>query len=69
MKRVGIFEAKTRLSSLVAEIMAEGEVFHITKHGRTVAELRPPQALASHAQRGAAHGPGFWMSDDFDDPL
>ena len=39
MKRVGIFEAKTRLSSLVAEIMAEGEVFQITKHG-----LQPPLA-------------------------
>ncbi|MDA0766968.1 MAG: type II toxin-antitoxin system Phd/YefM family antitoxin [Verrucomicrobia bacterium] len=69
MKQVGIFEAKTRLSSLVAEIMSEGEVFHITKHGRTVAELRPPQAQAARPQRGSARGPGFWIADDFDDPL
>ena len=69
MKRVGIFEAKTRLSSLVAEIMAEGEIFQITKHGRAVAELRAPQSKSARPQRGSARGPGFWMSDDFDDPL
>ena len=69
MRRVGIFEAKTKLSAIVAEIMAEGEIFQITKHGRAVAELRPPSALPSAPQRGAAHGPGYWMADDFDDPL
>jgi antitoxin (DNA-binding transcriptional repressor) of toxin-antitoxin stability system len=69
MKRVGIFEAKTRLSSLVAEIMAGGEVFQITKHGRAVAELRAPQTEVSRPQRGSARGPGFWISEDFDDPL
>ena len=69
MKRVGIFEAKTRLSSLVAEIMAEGETFQITKHGRAVAELRPPHAEAARPQRGVARGPGFWIADDFDDLL
>lgn len=69
MKRVGIFEAKTRLSSLVAEIMSEGETFQITKHGRAVAELRPPAAHAKKPQRGSARGPGFWISEDFDDPL
>lgn len=69
MRRIGIFEAKTRLSAIVAEIMAEGEVFQITKHGRTVAELRPPISTPPRRQRGSARGPGFWMSDDFDDPL
>lgn len=69
MKSVGIFEAKTRLSSLVAEIMAEGEIFQITKHGRAVAELRAPVAKAARPRRGAARGPSFWMADDFDDPL
>ncbi len=69
MKRVGIFEAKTRLSALVAEIMAEGETFHITKHGNTVAELRPPRAQVAAPRRGSARGPGFWISNDFDEPL
>ena len=69
MRRVGIFEAKTKLSAIVAEIMAEGEIFHITKHGRTVAELRPPSGAPAQPRRGSASGPGFWMADDFDDPL
>lgn len=69
MKRVGIFEAKTRLSALVAEIMAEGETFHITKHGNTVAELRPPREQAASPRRGSARGSGFWISNDFDEPL
>ncbi|MFP6866335.1 MAG: hypothetical protein VCA35_10380 [Roseibacillus sp.] len=69
MRRIGIFEAKTKLSAIVAEIMAEGEIFQITKHGRTVAELRPPSSALIGPRRGAASGPGFWMADDFDDPL
>lgn len=69
MRRIGIFEAKTRLSAIVAEIMSEGEIFQITKHGRAVAELRPPTSAPAKPQRGTASGPGFWMADDFDDPL
>ena len=69
MRRIGIFEAKTRLSAIVAEIMTEGEIFQITKHGRAVAELRPPTSTPAQPQRGTASGPGFWMADDFDDPL
>lgn len=69
MRRVGIFEAKTKLSALVAEIMSEGETFHITKHGRVVAELRPPGEAPTSRLRGGAAGPGFWISDDFDSSL
>ena len=69
MKRIGIFEAKTRLSALVAEILAEGEVFHITKHGNTVAELRPPMAKAPAPRLGSLRGRGFWMADGYDEPL
>ncbi|MDE0593814.1 MAG: hypothetical protein ABGZ49_05670 [Akkermansiaceae bacterium] len=49
--------------------MSEGEIFQITKHGRAVAELRPPTSDPAQPQRGAASGPNFWMADDFDDPL
>ena len=38
MKHVGIFEAKTHLSSLVEEVEKGGEVM-ITRHGRPVAKL------------------------------
>jgi len=69
VRRIGIFEAKTKLSAIVAEIMAEGEVYQITKHGRTVAELRPPSSAPARPRRGAASGAGFWMAEDFDDPL
>ena len=69
MRSIGIFEAKTRLSAIVAEIMSEGKIFQITKHGRAVAELRPPASDPAQPQRGAASGPDFWMADDFDDPL
>jgi antitoxin (DNA-binding transcriptional repressor) of toxin-antitoxin stability system len=69
VRSIGIFEAKTRLSAIVAEIMSEGEIFQITKHGRAVAELRPPTSAPAQPQRGTASGPDFWMADDFDDPL
>jgi prevent-host-death family protein len=38
MKTVGIFEAKTHLSSLVDEVEKGGEVV-ITRHGKPVAKL------------------------------
>jgi prevent-host-death family protein len=43
MKHVGIFEAKTHLSSLLDEVEKGGEVT-ITRHGKPVAKL--VQALA-----------------------
>jgi prevent-host-death family protein len=38
MKRIGIFDAKTHLSSLVDEVAKGGEVV-ITRHGKPVAKL------------------------------
>lgn len=40
MKYVGIFEAKTHLSSLIDEVEKGGEVT-ITRHGKAVAKLVP----------------------------
>lgn len=40
MKHVGIFEAKTHLSSLLEEVEKGGEVT-ITRHGKPVAKLVP----------------------------
>lgn len=41
MKSVGVYEAKTHLSRLLEEV-DEGETVEITKHGRLVARLVPP---------------------------
>lgn len=46
---VGLFEAKTHLSDLVARAEA-GEVITITKHGRPVARLVPPQRRSTAAE-------------------
>ena len=40
MKQVGVYEAKTRLSSLVDEV-EKGETIEITRHGRPAARLVP----------------------------
>ena len=49
MREVGTFEAKTHLSALLDEV-ARGETILITKRGRAVARLTPPEA----PDRGAA---------------
>lgn len=69
IKEVGAFEAKTHLSRLLDEV-AGGETVYITKHGKRVAELRPPTPKKhTKAKRGCAKGPGFYMAPDFDEPL
>ena len=42
METIGAFEAKTRLSELL-ERAAKGESFRITKHGRAVGRIVPPE--------------------------
>jgi prevent-host-death family protein len=55
MKHVGMFEAKTHLSSLVEEVEKGGEVV-ITRHGKPVAKLvraeeqLSPEQLAKQRQ-------------------
>lgn len=43
MEIIGAFDAKTRLSELL-DRAAKGETFQITKHGRPVGKLGPPDA-------------------------
>jgi prevent-host-death family protein len=51
MKQVGMFAAKTNLSSLVDEVEKKGREVIITRHGKPVARLAPleerlsPQAI------------------------
>ncbi len=69
IREIGAFEAKTHLSRLLDEV-AGGETIYITKHGKRVAELRPPTAKKRpKAKFGCAKSPGFYMAPDFDEPL
>jgi len=43
MEIIGAFDAKTRLSELL-DRAAKGETFQITKHGRPVGKLVPPDS-------------------------
>mgnify|MGYP001260956629 CR=1 FL=1 len=49
MKTVGIFEAKNKLSELVAEV-ERGESIMLTRNGRPVAELVPIAADGDEAR-------------------
>ena len=51
MSVVALFEAKNRLSELVDRVIA-GEVIEITRHGKVVARLAPPEDEAQR-QRSA----------------
>ena len=66
MRTVGVFDAKTHLSSLI-EAVERGESITITKHGRPVARLVP------YARRTEPRAPGVWrgqvrIAPDFDAP-
>jgi prevent-host-death family protein len=50
MKEVAVYEAKTRLSELLAEVESSGEQVTITRRGQAVARLVP----AVGVRRGAA---------------
>jgi len=43
MKSVGVYEAKTHLPKLLDQVIA-GETIEITRHGKPVARLVPPEA-------------------------
>jgi prevent-host-death family protein len=50
MTAVALFEAKNRLSELVDRVLA-GEVIEITRHGKVVARLAPPEDEATQQRR------------------
>jgi prevent-host-death family protein len=53
MESIGAFDAKTRLSELL-DRTAHGETFEITKHGRAVGRLVPPDVRNRQASTAAA---------------
>ena len=48
MIEVGVYEAKTQLTRLIARV-AQGERVTITRHGKAVAMLVPPAASGTRA--------------------
>ncbi len=65
---IGAFEAKTKLSSLLAQV-EKGKSFYITKHGRRVAEMKPVAKKRQRAKFGSGKGFLLYMAPDFDAPL
>lgn len=67
MKKVNIYEAKTRLSELVAEAAA-GEEVVIARAGTPVARLTGIRAPARKRRLGLLDG-RFRIPEDFNEPL
>jgi prevent-host-death family protein len=53
MKEVGVLEAKTHFSALLEEVTA-GEEVTITRHGKPIAKLVPPEVTPVRAGPEAA---------------
>ena len=69
MQTVNIHEAKTNLSRLL-EAVERGEEIVIARAGHPIATLtayKPPRRKI--APPGSMEGQGFWMADDFEDPI
>ena len=69
MQTVNIHEAKTHLSRLL-EAVESGEEIVIARAGEPIATLsayKPPRKRV--APPGSLAGMGFWMADDFNEPI
>ncbi|MCW1883224.1 type II toxin-antitoxin system Phd/YefM family antitoxin [Luteolibacter flavescens] len=66
MKEVGLYDAKTRLSALVAELESGGEPIAFTRHGKIVAELHPHRPAVA-PKRGCLKSADFYISSRFDE--
>lgn len=68
MHQVGLFEAKTKLSSLLRRVK-RGESFTITVRNEPVAELRPLTRPKVELVAGSGRNPAFSMAKDFNRPV
>jgi len=66
-KKIGAFDAKTRLSELLDLVHQTGAVYVITKRGVPVAELRP--LTPSTGLRYGGDAGQISVADDFDAPI
>lgn len=67
MEPVNVHDAKTRLSSLLAQV-ERGQEIVIARNGRPIARLVPYEAPRQARVLGRDHGL-FEVPEDFDDPL
>ena len=65
---IGAFEAKTKLSALLAQV-EQGKSFYITRHGRRIAEMKPVARKRPRARFGSGKGTVLYVAPDFDAPL
>jgi prevent-host-death family protein len=70
MQAINIHEAKTNLSRLI-ERVENGEEVVIARAGKPVATLVPfaPKKRNDIAPPGSLKNKGYWMSDDFNEPI
>lgn len=64
-EEIGVFDAKTHLSSLVQRVSQEGQHFYITLRGKRVAELKPIGTNKKSLVYGEAANPDYYMASDF----
>lgn len=65
MKEIGLYEAKTHLSRIVAELGETGESVLLTCHGKVVAQISAPPKVGL-LKRGCLKSKAFTIADDFD---
>lgn len=65
MKEIGLYEAKTHLSRIVAELADTGEAVLLTCHGKVVAQISPAPKVGL-LKRGCLKSKAFAIADDFD---
>lgn len=58
LRTVGIFEAKTRLSEICAEVVESGDTVVISKRGEPMVQVRPVRSQSSTAS-GAGEAEGI----------
>jgi len=67
-RSVTIHEAKTQFSKLVRRV-EEGEEIIVRRGATPVARLVPLEQPKRITGRGSLKDQGFWMADDWDEPL
>ncbi len=65
---VSVAEAKAKFSELIKRAEA-GEEIVVTRHGKAVARVMPPEPEQALLPRIGALKGKIWIADDFDAPL
>lgn len=68
MRTVNVSEAKATLSDLLERVLA-GEDIAIGRRGRAEVRLVALDRRAEPRVLGTVDAPGYWMADDFDEPI